>query len=99
MGLTIGSIPAGALLGVFLLGVLTRKPRERAAMAGMAAGLLAVGLVALGTRVAWTWYVPVGTVATFSAALAASWFEGPVVRRADPLVRAGSPGPAVPPED
>ena len=28
-GLTIGSIPAGALLGVFLLGVLTKKPGER----------------------------------------------------------------------
>jgi Na+/proline symporter len=77
-GLTIGSIPSGALLGVFLLGVLTRKPRERAAMAGMAAGLLAVGFVALWTPVAWTWYVPVGTVVTFSAGLVASWFEGPV---------------------
>ena len=29
----------GALLGVFLLGVLTRKPREGAAIAGVAAGL------------------------------------------------------------
>ena len=38
-GLTIGSIPLGALLGVFLLGVLTRKPREGAAIAGVAAGL------------------------------------------------------------
>src|SRR4029077_11924689 len=38
-GLTIGSIPMGALLGVFLLGVLTRKPREGAAIAGVAAGL------------------------------------------------------------
>ena len=38
-GLTIGSIPMGALLGVFLLGVLTRKPREGAAIAGVASGL------------------------------------------------------------
>jgi SSS family transporter len=77
-GLTIGSVPSGALLGVFLLGVLTRKPRERAAMAGMAAGLVAVGSVALWTPVAWTWYVPVGTVVTLSAGLVASLFEGPV---------------------
>jgi SSS family transporter len=74
-GLTIGSIPAGALLGVFLLGVLTRKPRERAAMAGMAAGLLAVGSVALWTRVAWTWYVPIGAIVTFAAGLIGSLFE------------------------
>ena len=31
-GLTIGSIPMGALLGVFLLGVLTKKPREIASL-------------------------------------------------------------------
>ena len=44
-GLTIGSIPAGALLGVFLLGVLTRRPGEVAAMAGVAAGLTTIVLV------------------------------------------------------
>jgi SSS family transporter len=76
-GLTIGSIPSGALLGVFLLGVLTRKPREFAAMAGMAAGLAAVGFVALGTAVAWTWYVLIGTVVTFSVALVVSLFQRP----------------------
>ena len=41
-GLTIASIPSGALLGVFLLGVLTKKPREGAAMAGVVAGLAAI---------------------------------------------------------
>jgi SSS family transporter len=79
-GLTIGSIPSGALLGVFLLGVLTRKPREGSAMAGMAAGLAAVGLVALKTGVAWTWYVPIGTAVTFSVALVVSLFERPAAR-------------------
>jgi len=58
--------------------VLTRKPREGAAMAGMAAGLLAVASVALWTRVAWTWYVPIGTIVTFSAGLVGSLFERPV---------------------
>jgi Na+/proline symporter len=76
-GLTIGSVPAGALLGVFLLGVLTRKPGERAAMAGMAAGLLGVGSVAMFTPVAWTWYVPIGAIVTFSAGLIGSLFEMP----------------------
>jgi SSS family solute:Na+ symporter len=74
-GLTIGSIPAGALLGVFLLGVLTKKPRQAAAMVGMAAGLTAILLVRFETPIAWTWYVLIGTVATFMAGLAASLFE------------------------
>jgi solute:Na+ symporter, SSS family len=74
-GLTIGSIPAGALLGVFLLGVLTKKPRQTAAMVGMAVGLTAILLVRFETPIAWTWYVLIGTVATFLAALAASLFE------------------------
>jgi SSS family transporter len=76
-GLTIGSIPAGALLGVFLLGVLTRRPRERAAMAGVVAGLTTIVVVIWRTRIAFTWYVLIGTAATFAVGLAASWFEGP----------------------
>jgi solute:Na+ symporter, SSS family len=75
-GLTIGSIPAGALLGVFLLGVLTRRPGERAAMAGVLAGLVAIVLVIWRTPIAFTWYVLIGTVATFAVGLAVSWFEG-----------------------
>jgi solute:Na+ symporter, SSS family len=75
-GLTIGSIPAGALLGVFLLGVLTKKPGEKAAMTGVAAGLTAILLVRFETPIAWSWYVLIGTVTTFLAGLAGSLFEG-----------------------
>ena len=43
VGLTIGSIPFGALLGVFLLGVLTKQPRRDAPpSAGVVAGLATV---------------------------------------------------------
>lgn len=76
-GLTIASIPSGALLGVFLLGVLTRKPREGAAIAGVVAGLAAILYVRFYTPIAWTWYVLIGTTVTFSAALIASLFERP----------------------
>jgi solute:Na+ symporter, SSS family len=79
-GLTIGSIPAGALLGIFLLGVLTERPGERAAMAGVGAGLAAIGVVIWRTRIAFTWYVLIGTVATFTVGLVASWFQGPADR-------------------
>src|SRR5215469_10800139 len=74
-GLTIGSIPAGALLGVFLLGVLTKKPGERAATAGVAAGLAAILYVRFATPIAWTWYVLIGTVATFGVGVVAHLFE------------------------
>ena len=74
-GLSIGSIPAGALLGIFLLGVLTKKPRERSAMAGVVAGLAVILYVVLKTTIAFTWYVLIGTVVTFVVALAASLFE------------------------
>jgi SSS family solute:Na+ symporter len=74
-GLTIASIPSGVLLGVFLLGVLTTKPREGAAMAGVAVGLGTILYVWLATPVAFTWYVLIGTTATFIAGVAASLFE------------------------
>jgi hypothetical protein len=48
----------------------------------MAAGLATVGFVALGTRVAWTWYVLIGTVVTFAVAIVVSWFE-PKERKQD----------------
>lgn len=92
-GLTIAAIPSGMLLGVFLLGVLTRKPGERAAIAGVAAGLCAILYVRFGTPIAFTWYVPIGTVVTFSAGLAASRFERRPPPEEEVLVRqpAGRP--------
>jgi SSS family solute:Na+ symporter len=74
-GLSIASVIYGALLGVFLLGVLTRRVGEKAAMAGMAAGLIAMAAVKLNTSVAWTWYVLIGTAVTFSAGCLASLFQ------------------------
>jgi len=91
-GLTIGSIPMGALLGVFLLGVLTRRPREGAAMVGVAAGLIIVVGIHLRTPIAFTWYVLIGTVTTFAAGLVASLFQGPAPQ--PPLEAAGVREPA-----
>ena len=74
-GLSIGSIPAGALLGVFLLGVLTNRPHEKAAMAGVFAGLAVILYVVLKTPIAFTWYVLIGTAVTFGVGLLVSAFE------------------------
>ena len=62
-GLTIASILYGALLGVFLLGVLTKRPGEWSAIIGMTAGWAATLL--LRSHVAYTWYVLIGSVTTF----------------------------------
>jgi SSS family solute:Na+ symporter len=72
VGLQIASVAYGALLGVFLLGVLTRRANQRGAMVGMLFGF-SVGLYLWqGTHVPWTWWVPLGTVVTFGIGYAAS---------------------------
>jgi Na+/proline symporter len=60
------------MLGVFLLGVLTRRANERGAIAGMAVGLLSMLGVWYWSGVAFTWYVLIGTVITFAVGYAAS---------------------------
>jgi SSS family transporter len=72
-GLTVASIIYGSLLGVFLLGLLTRRVGEVAAMCGMCAGLAVMLYVRLATPIAFTWYVLIGTAATFLTGVAASW--------------------------
>lgn len=71
-GLGIASILYGALLGVFLLGVLTKNVSEKAAMAGMTAGVLINLYVRFATPVAWTWFVLIGTMTTFGVGMLAS---------------------------
>src|SRR5271166_2647920 len=72
VGLQIASVAYGALLGVFLLGVLTRRANSHGAMLGMFCGLVAEIYLWLGTRVPWTWYVMIGTVVTFCVGYGAS---------------------------
>ncbi len=74
-GLAIASILYGALLGVFLLGVLTKRPGEWAAIAGMCAGFAATLL--LRTSVAYTWHVVIGSLVTFTVGYAASFASFP----------------------
>ncbi len=64
-GLSIASVAYGSLLGVFLLGVLTRKASEGGAMVGMLCGFLLNLYLWQSTKVPFTWYVPLGSIATF----------------------------------
>ncbi len=71
-GLSVASITLGLLLGVFLLGVLTRRVRGNAAMVGVLAGLAAILYVRFFTTIAFTWWVLIGTTATFAFGYLAS---------------------------
>ena len=72
VGLQIASVAYGALLGVFLLGVLTRRANQNGAMIGMLCGFVSELYICFFTRVPWTWYVAIGTVVTFGVGYAGS---------------------------
>ena len=65
VGLQIASVAYGALLGVFLLGVLTKRANQTGAMIGMLFGFVTELYLWIGTQVPWTWYVAIGTIVTF----------------------------------
>ena len=65
-GLSIASILYGALLGVFLLGLLTKRTSEVGAMFGMVASLAMMFYVKTSTTIAWTWYVLIGSTTTIA---------------------------------
>ena len=81
-GLSIASIVYGSLLGVFLLGRLTTRVGEKAAMVGMLCGLVLMLYIYGNTKIAFTWYVLIGTTVTMSTALLAS-----LVIKEDNIVR------------
>ena len=89
LGLSIASIPYGGLLGVFLLGTLTKRVQETAAIIGMVCGVATnlalwfaprLGWVDPKHAIAWTWYVVIGAGITVAVALLASMMNDHVPR-------------------
>jgi SSS family solute:Na+ symporter len=87
VGLSIASVAYGALLGVFLLGTLSKGATEMGAIVGMVGGLvlniclwkqphtllLSLGNVHLAIpKIAWTWFVLIGSLFTLILGWAAS---------------------------
>ena len=72
VGLQIASIAYGALLGVFLLGVLTKRANQSGAIIGMICGFATELCLWRSTTVAFTWWVAIGTCVTFAVGYAAS---------------------------
>lgn len=79
LGLSIASVLYGAMLGVFLLGTLTRRAVERGVILGMIAGVAInlllwlqphalsfsiAGHTLLIPKIAWTWWVLIGALVT-----------------------------------
>lgn len=61
----INSFLGGPILGIFLLGMLSKRARGTGAISGAAMGMAAVSLLAWKTHVAFFYYAIVGTVVTF----------------------------------
>lgn len=72
VGLAIASVAYGALLGAFLLGTLTRTASERGALAGMVVGFALNIYLWQCTNIPFTWYVALGSLATFAFGYTAS---------------------------
>jgi solute:Na+ symporter, SSS family len=77
VGLSIASVAYGALLGVFLLGVLTRRANQAGAMLGMVCGFGTEVYLWKFSLVPWTWWVAIGTVVTFVVGYLASRASAP----------------------
>jgi SSS family transporter len=75
LALTVASVPYGSMLGIFLLGVLTRRATARGALVGALSALATLAYVVGFTRIAWTWYVAIGTVVTFAIGLLVSFAQ------------------------
>lgn len=70
-----GSFFYGSLLGVFVLALGTRRATGRGAFWGLIAGMIAVGLVATFTSIAFLWHNVVGVVVVVIVGLLLSYTE------------------------
>ena len=72
--LTIAGLVSGILLGLFLLGILTKRVGQSAALLGVIAGLSAVIYAKFGTALAFPWFALVGSSTVFAVGVLASLF-------------------------
>jgi Na+/proline symporter len=63
--LGIAGFTTGIVLGLFFLGVFTRRVGQQAALVALVGGLTGMTFVWLKTPIAWPWYVLIGSSGTF----------------------------------
>jgi SSS family transporter len=66
--LSIASLINGPVLGVFLVGAFLRRVSEPPALIGMGASVIVMLYVFFATKIAWTWYVFIGSTVTLIVA-------------------------------
>lgn len=72
MALSIASLINGPILGVFLVGTFLKRVSQPPALIGMLASIVTMLYVFFFTRIAWTWYVFIGSAITVGVAWLAS---------------------------
>jgi len=77
MALSIASLINGPILGVFLVGTFLRRVSQPPALIGMLVSIVSMLYVFFATKIAWTWYVFLGSLITFVVAWAASFAFSP----------------------
>ena len=91
LALSIASLINGPILGVFLVGVFLRRVSQTPALIGMLVSMAAMLYVYFATRIAWTWYVFIGSGITLIAAwLASLAFASAPKSRQDELAPRGA---------
>jgi SSS family transporter len=75
--LSIASLINGPVLGVFLVGTFLRRVSQPPALIGMLASIAAMLYVFFATKIAWTWYVLLGSLITLVVAWVASFAFSP----------------------
>ncbi|HKG47644.1 MAG TPA: hypothetical protein VKB02_12995, partial [Pyrinomonadaceae bacterium] len=85
MALSIASLINGPILGVFLVGTFLRRVSQPPALIGMVVSIGVMLYVFFATKIAWTWYVFLGSLITFVAAWAASFAFSPGAQAIGPV--------------
>ena len=91
LALSIASLINGPILGVFLVGVFLRRVSQAPALIGMLISMAAMLYIYFATRIAWTWYVFIGSGITLIVAwLASLAFASAPKSRQDELAPRGA---------
>lgn len=89
--LSIASLINGPVLGVFLVGTFLRRVSQPPALIGMIVSIIVMLYVFFATRIAWTWYVFIGSVITLVVAWLASLAFAPApANKRDELAPGGA---------
>jgi Na+/proline symporter len=77
LALSIASLINGPILGAFLVGTFLKRVSQTPALIGMIVSLGVMLYIYFATRIAWTWYVFIGSIVTLVVAGLASFAFAP----------------------